>query len=73
MIKPTWKYISPGSLATSGIYSDLEILQDHIIFSAEWSSVLNIVARGMMGQSGFVNGGSFSNLLDEASIEKIAA
>lgn len=74
MTRPTWKYISPGSLATSGIYTedDLENLRDHIMFPAERPAVLNTVARGMMGQPGTVNGGSFSNLLDEASIEKIA-
>jgi len=74
MTKPTWKYLSPGSLATSGIYSDndLETLRDHIMFPAERPSVLNTVARGMMGQPGSINGGSFLNLLDEASIEKIA-
>lgn len=74
MTKPTWKYLSPGSLATSGIYSDsdLETLRDHIMFPAERPSVLNTVARGMMGQPTSINGGSFSNLLDEASIERIA-
>lgn len=71
--RPTWKYIThPGSLATSGIYSDedLETLRDHIMFPTERPSVLNTIARGMMGQPGFVNGGSFSNLLDEASKER---
>jgi len=27
----------------------------------------------MMGQPSFINGGSFSNFIDEASIERIAA
>jgi len=37
LTKPTWKYISPEALATSGIYSqeDLEELKDHIMFPAE--------------------------------------
>lgn len=74
MTKPTWKYINPGSLATTGIYTenDLEQLRDHILFLAERLALLNTVARGMMGQPASVNGGSFSILLDEAAIEKIA-
>lgn len=74
MTKPTWKYISPGALATSGIYSesDLEELKDHIMFPAERPAVLNTVARGVMGRPTTLNGGSISNLIDEASIEKIA-
>ncbi|KYM76159.1 hypothetical protein ALC53_13432 [Atta colombica] len=74
MTKSTWKYISPGSLAANDIYSDnddLETLRDHIMFPAERPSVLNTITQGM-GQPGFVNGSSFSNLLDEALIEKIA-
>lgn len=74
LTKPTWKYVSPGALATSGIYTDkdLEELRDHIMFPAERPSVLNTVARGIMGQPSVLHGGSLSNLLDEASIEKIA-
>jgi len=51
LTKPTWKYISPGALATSGIYSqeDLEELKDHIMFPAERPAVLNTVARRIMG------------------------
>ncbi|KAL6421669.1 hypothetical protein ACFW04_014484 [Cataglyphis niger] len=50
LTKPTWKYVSPGSLATSGIYTetDLEELRDHIMFPAERPAVLNTVARGVM-------------------------
>jgi len=74
LTKPTWKYTSPGALATSGIYSqeDLEELKDHIMFPAERPAVLNTVARGIMGQSTLLYGGSISNLIDEASVEKIA-
>ena len=75
MTKPGWKYISPGSLATSGIYSekDLTELRDHIMFPAERPAMLNTLARGMMGQSTIMHGGgSFANIIDEASIEKIA-
>ncbi|XP_077276899.1 uncharacterized protein LOC143905365 [Temnothorax americanus] len=52
MTKPTWDYNDPGSLATSGIYTnqDLEKLRDHIIFPAEKTEILNTVARGVMGE-----------------------
>ena len=72
--KPTWKYISPGALATSGIYSqsDLDDLKDHIMFPAERPALLNTIARGIMGQSTTLHGGSLSNLMDEASITRIA-
>ncbi|EZA60625.1 hypothetical protein X777_14435 [Ooceraea biroi] len=74
LTKPTWKYINPGSLATSGIYTeqDLETLRDHIMFPAERPAVLNTVARGVMGRPTTLHGGSIANLLDETSIEKIA-
>jgi len=74
LTKPTWKYISPGSLATSGIYTetDLNDLRDHIIFPAERPAVLNTVARGIMGKTISLQGGSISNLLDKNTIEKIA-
>jgi hypothetical protein len=72
--KPTWKYISPGALATSGIYSqsDLDDLKDHIMFPAERPAVLNTIARGIMGQPTTLHGGSLSYLMDEESITKIA-
>ncbi|KAL6420212.1 hypothetical protein ACFW04_011772 [Cataglyphis niger] len=74
LTKPTWKYVSPGSLATSGIYTetDLEELRDHIMFPAERPAVLNTVARGVMGRSTSLQEGSISNLLDKNVIEKIA-
>lgn len=74
LTKPTWKYVSPGSLATTGIYTeaDLETLRDHIMFPAERPALLNTVARGIMGQTAILQGGSISNLMDEASIQRIA-
>lgn len=75
LTKPTWKYVSPGALATTGIYTqnDLDELRDHIMFPAERPAVLNTVVRGVMGQSTFMQGGSIANLMDEASIKKIVA
>ena len=49
----TWEYISPESLATSGIYTekDLEELRYRIMFPVEKSSLLNDVAREMHGHT----------------------
>lgn len=72
--KPTWRYINPTSLGTSGVYTekDLEKLRDHIMFPIERSIVLNTVARGMSGQPVGNQGYSISHLLDEDSLNKIA-
>lgn len=74
LTKPTWKYVSPTNLATSGIYTseDLDRLRDHIMFPVEKPAVLNIIAKGAMGQ--YVPPGSVSitSFLDEASLDKIA-
>ena len=73
MTKPTWKYVQPGSLATSGIYTeeDLNNLRDHIMFPAERTAVLNTIARGVSGQPTLHQGISLTNLLDEESLNKI--
>lgn len=74
LTQPKWKYVSPSSLATSGIYSseDLDRLRNHIMFPVEKPSMLNTLARGAMGQS--VPPGSISliHLLDEQSLDRIA-
>lgn len=74
LTNPTWKYVSPTSLATSGIYSsdDLDRLRNHIMFPVEKPSMLNTLAKGAMGQ--YVPPGSFdmNNLLDEKALERIA-
>lgn len=74
LTEPSWKYVSPDSLATSGIYTseDLDRLRDHIMFPVEKPSMLNTIARGAMGQN--IPAGSISmlNLLDEKSLEHIA-
>jgi len=50
--KPSWRHISLGALATSGIYSlnDLEELKEHIIFPAERPSLLNTATCSIMGR-----------------------
>ncbi|XP_072767883.1 uncharacterized protein [Anoplolepis gracilipes] len=75
LTKPTWKYISPGSLSTSGIYSEQELkdLRDHIMFPVERPSVLNTVARRVIGKPISLQKGSISNLLDDITIKKVAS
>ncbi|XP_070168029.1 uncharacterized protein [Polyergus mexicanus] len=74
LTKPTWKYVSPTSLATSGIYTneDLDRLRDNIMFPMEKPSMLNTIARGAMGQE--IPAGSLSliNLFDEKTLDQIA-
>lgn len=74
LTQPKWQYTSSSSLATSGIYSaeDLDRLRTHIMFPVEKPSMLNNIAQGAMG--GKVKPGTISmiNLLDEASLERIA-
>lgn len=69
----SWKYSSPEWLASSGIYTeeDLENLSEHIMTSAEQTTVLNTLARGVMGQKATITGGSIANLLDSTTLEKI--
>lgn len=71
---PSWQYVSPSTLAVSGIYSneDLDRLRAHIMFPVEKPSMLSTIARGAMGKE--IPSGSVSmlNLLDEASLERIA-
>lgn len=74
MTSLSWKYLTPGPLAVSGIYSekDLEKLRDHIMFPAEKPALLNSMARGMSGHVIREGTVSMYNLLDEASLNKIA-
>lgn len=71
----TWTYSNPADLATTGIYSlhELNQLRDHIMFPAERPAVLNTIARSFTGQQLNRQGVSFINLLDEESLQKIAA
>ncbi|KYQ58524.1 hypothetical protein ALC60_02477, partial [Trachymyrmex zeteki] len=74
LTKPKWHYVSPTSLATSGIYNpnDIDRLRSHIMFPVEKPSMLNTLARGALGgaiQPGTV---SLSTPLDEDSINRIA-
>lgn len=74
MTRITWKYLTPGPLADSGIYSNQDVnrLRDHIMFPAEKPALLNSIARGVGGYS---TGGSpvpIQNLLDAETLEHIA-
>lgn len=74
MSKMTWTYLTPGPLASSGIYSqkDIEKLREHIMFSAEKPAVLNSLARGITGYANGPNTASMYDLLNEEALEKIA-
>ncbi|XP_066588107.1 uncharacterized protein [Prorops nasuta] len=69
----TWRYLSPGNLATSGIYSqsDIDRLRDHIMFSAERPALTNNVIRSFSGRPSMEEGISIHHLLDETALEKI--
>jgi len=73
MTKPSWHYNDPGSLATSGIYTNIELenLREHIMFPAEKNGILNTMARGAKGEPTLSQGISFSHLLDENTLQKI--
>lgn len=70
----TWKYLTPGPLAVSGIYSekDIERLREHIMFPAEKPALLNSIARGLTGHSFDPNTVSIYKMLDEDALNKIA-
>jgi len=70
----SWEYLTPGPLAVSGIYSekDIEKLRDHIMFPAEKPALLNTMARGISGHTIHDGTVSMYNLLDEASLQRIA-
>ena len=74
IINATWTYKSPGSLATSGIYSDkdLDQLRDHINFPMERPSLLDVLARNLVGRPTAYKGGSLFNMIDEESLAKLA-
>lgn len=69
-----WNYLTPTSLATSGIYtqSELQQLRDHIMFPAEKPAIVHEMARGVTNSGLSPNSISFDGLLDEHSLEKIA-
>lgn len=70
LTKPTWKYVNPSNLATSGIYSinDLNHLRDHIMFPVERPAALNTLAHRAMGNK--LLAGTIFNMLDEETLEK---
>lgn len=69
LTKPTWNYVSLEHLATSGIYTseDLDRLRNHIMFPVEKPAILNVIAKGAIGQTILASSVSITSLLDEAS------
>lgn len=74
LTKPRWRYVSPDTLATSGIYTeeDLTRLRNHIMFPIDRPAMLNTIAHGAMGGNVPPGTISLSNLLDEQSLDRIA-
>lgn len=74
LTKPTWNYVSPAHLATSGIYTneDLDRLRNHIMFPVEKPAILNTIAKGAMGQQIPPGSVSITSFFDENSLDKIA-
>lgn len=72
--KPTWKYMSPETLAIGGIYGekDLNRLRDMILFPVEKPTVLNQIALGMTGKSENQEGIAITNMFDERAIQVLA-
>ena len=72
-VQPTWEYINPASLATSGIHTekDLEELRDRIMFPVERASLLNDVAREIHGHTTGDHDGTLMKLMNEDTMEKI--
>jgi len=69
--RPTWKYVNPASLGTSGIYSSDDLDLGHIIFLVEKPSMLNTIAKGAMRQCISEGSISLNNFLDKKSLDKI--
>lgn len=69
----SWKYLSAGNLATSGIYSeaDLQKLREHIMFPAEKPAMINNIVRGMSGKQALGDGMSIYNIMDEDTLNKL--
>lgn len=72
--KPTWKYVSPETLAVSGIYSanDLRRLRDRILFPVEKPAIIHKLALGITG--GEIENESINmyNLFNKETISKLA-
>ena len=73
MSKPTWTYINPAELATSGVYNqhDLDQLRERIMFPMERPGLLNDIAREISGHTLDNEESSLNKLLNENAIEKI--
>jgi hypothetical protein len=69
-----WRYSTPSSLATSGIYTqkNLDTLGDHVMFPAETNAVLNTIARGATGKTIIPGTASILGIMDENALSTIA-
>lgn len=75
MLQPSkrdgWEYISPSSLAKSGIYTEAELqaLQQHILFPSERGAIANTIAKLIYHHDVDTQHLNFGNLLTEDIIE----
>ena len=68
-----WKYKDTNSLATSGIYSTLQLeqLREHVMFPAEQPAILNTIAREITGKVTLNQGTSIANLLNGPELNRL--
>lgn len=72
--KPTWQYVSPETLAVSGIYSasDLRRLRDRILFPVEKPAIIHQLALGITGGEIERENINMYNLFNQETISKLA-
>ncbi|KAL7296737.1 hypothetical protein TKK_0010150 [Trichogramma kaykai] len=71
--RPTWNYISPKYLATSGIYTekDLDDLSRALMFPLERPALLNGFARELHGATITTKDGTIIRLMNDDVIDKL--
>lgn len=72
-VKPTWEYVEPQNIATSGIYTSQEIeeLKNHIMFPVEKHAALESLAQGITGNQYSPGSISITNLLTEKELKTL--
>lgn len=70
----TWKYESPGSLASSGIYGpeEIETMRELIMFPMNSPAITNQINRKVSGLEVVADNLEYQNLLNENMIDKLS-
>ena len=73
VIPKNYKYESPVSLATGGIYDEQEVekMWEQVMFPNERQAITNVMVRGVSGQQPDLQGLSIGNMLDQDAVEAI--